>query len=266
MKRLAWLTDIHLDHADPAACETLFAALLDAKADAVLLGGDLCTFPTLERQLREIRDRAGLPVYFVLGNHDCYGGSIAGARALARRLTDEGRGLTWLGAADAIRLTDQSALVGHDGWGDGGHGNTTTTTVRLNDFLMIDELRIMKRPELLKVLKALGTEAAEHLARTATVAAGVFRNLVVLTHVPPFREAAWHEGEESDPDWLPFFVCRAAGEVLVEVVAANPGLTMTVLCGHTHGGGTCTPAERLTVHTGPAEYGAPLVQRVIEVP
>jgi hypothetical protein len=29
-------------------------------------------------------------------------------------------------------------------------------------------------------------------------ALGRFRHVVVLTHVPPFREACWHEGRISD--------------------------------------------------------------------
>src|SRR5262245_5254933 len=138
--KLAWLTDIHLDHASSGVRETLYQSVRSSGADAVLLGGDTSTFPSLEQRLLELRDRGGLPVYFVLGNHDCYGGSIAAARALARRLTGAGKGLTWLGAADVLPLTERSALVGHDGWGDGGYGNAATTPIRLNDFLMIDEL------------------------------------------------------------------------------------------------------------------------------
>jgi Icc protein len=265
-KRLAWLTDAHLDHASPAACEDLWSAIRASRADVLLLGGDTGTAETLERRLLEVRDRAGLPVYFVLGNHDCYGGSIAGARALARRLTAMDDGLTWMGAVDVVPLSDATALIGHDGWGDGGFGNAVTTPVVLNDFLLIDELRTPRRAELLRVLRELGEESAAHLRRTSVAAAEHYANLVVLMHVAPFRQAAWHEGRESDPDFLPFFVCRAAGEALVEVMERHRGATMTALCGHTHGGGRCSPMERLTVITGGAEYGVPALQPAIEVP
>ena len=33
---------------------------------------------------------------------------------------------------------------------------------------------------------------------------------------------------------LPYFACRAVGEVLREAIAVRPECEMTVLCGHTH--------------------------------
>ena len=56
-------------------------------------------------------------------------------------------------------------------------------------------------------------------------------------HVPPFREACWHQGRISDDLWRPPFSCKAVGEALVEAMEAHPGREMTVLCGHTHGAG-----------------------------
>lgn len=88
-------------------------------------------------------------------------------------------------------------------------------------------------------------------------------DLLVLMHVAPFAEAAWHEGAMSNPDWLPFFACRAAGEALSEIAPSCRG-RMTVLCGHTHGGGRCEVGG-MTIITGPAEYGFPRVQQVIEL-
>jgi 3',5'-cyclic AMP phosphodiesterase CpdA len=263
--KLAWMTDLHLDHASPGACDDLWASVRELGADAVLVGGDTATGETLESRLRQIRDRTGLPTYFVLGNHDCYGWSIAAARALSRRLTEANDGLTWLGAVDAIALTASSALLGHDGWGDGGCGNSETTPIVLNDFLLIDELRRPRRGDLRGALRELGAEAPSHRAKAAEAAARSHDRLLVLTHVPPFREAAWHEGAESHADWLPFFVCRAAGEALVGVLSRYPRTAITVLSGHTHGGGECSPAERITVVTGRSEFGKPRLQRVIEM-
>ena len=70
-----------------------------------------------------------------------------------------------------------------------------------------------------------------------------FQHIMVLTHVPPFREACWHEGRISDDNWLPHFTCKAVGDVLIEAMAANPDHRMTVLCGHTHSGASTGVAE-----------------------
>ena len=89
--------------------------------------------------------------------------------------------------------------------------------------------------------------------------------VIVLTHVPPFREACWHRGRVSDDEWLPHFACRAVGEALVEAMAAHPECEMTVLCGHTHSAGEAQVLPNLRVLTGGAEYGRPEVQRVLTV-
>jgi Icc protein len=262
--RLAWLTDVHLDHASAAERERLVQDVRAADAHAVLLGGDTATSASLGWHLRTFRDRVGIPVYFVLGNHDCYGSSIAETRELARKLTEAREDLTWMGAAGVIPFTERTALIGHDGWGDAGFGNPETK-VMLNDFLMIQELRLPVRAKLLAALKQLGAEAGAHLRRVGGEAVKTADSIITLTHVPPFRQAAWHEGAESNADWLPFFACRAAGEALLEVMREHPEKRMTVLCGHTHGGGRYEAAANIEVLTGPAVYGEPKVQRVIEV-
>ncbi len=86
---------------------------------------------------------------------------------------------------------------------------------------------------------------------------GDAREILVLSHVPPFREAAWHQGRPSDEDFLPFFACHATGEVLITEAERRPECSITVLCGHTHGIGTSQIRPNLVVHTTGAEYGHP---------
>jgi predicted MPP superfamily phosphohydrolase len=64
---------------------------------------------------------------------------------------------------------------------------------------------------------------------------------------------------------LPFFVCKAVGDVLLEAARSHPGYQILVLCGHTHGGGEVQLLENLRVVTGPAEYGKPKIQPVLQV-
>jgi len=83
--------------------------------------------------------------------------------------------------------------------------------------------------------------------------------------VPPWREACWHEGHISNDQWLPFFACDAVGQTVQRVMAAHPERRLTVLCGHTHGGGRADIAPNITCFTGAAEYGAPALQAAIEL-
>ena len=83
--------------------------------------------------------------------------------------------------------------------------------------------------------------------------------------MPPFADACWHEGRLSDDDWLPYFTCAAVGEVLRELARARPDRQLTVLCGHTHGGGEAQIEANLRVLTGEAVYRRPQLQRTLLV-
>ncbi len=56
----------------------------------------------------------------------------------------------------------------------------------------------------------------------------------------------------------------AGGDVLRDTMESYPDKRMTVLCGHTHGGGVIQVSPNLKVITGEAEYRHPDVQRVFE--
>ena len=263
--RLAWMTDIHLNFVQRSVVKALVAETHDAHPDAVLIGGDIGEADSVCPLLENLAEQLDLPIFFVLGNHDFYQGSIAVVRAQVAELSRRLPRLTWLTGTGVVELTTRTALVGHDGWGDGGFGNVTRTPVRLNDFELIDELRNAGR-ELPAVLRRLGEEAGDHFQTVLPEALLAHERVVALTQVPPFREACWHEGRLSDDEWLPFFACRAAGEELQRQMWANPHRSLTTLCGHTHGSGEYQALPNLTVLTGGAEYGQPRLQRIIEVP
>ena len=71
-------------------------------------------------------------------------------------------------------------------------------------------------------------------------------------------------GRPSDDDWAPHFACKAVGDALLKVMAGRPAVRLTVLSGHTHGGGESDMAENIHVITGPAQYYRPVVQRIFE--
>ena len=77
--RLAWLTDIHLNFL--AADERQdFLRLLAERCDAVVVSGDIGESPDITHLLEEMEDALQKSIYFVLGNHDFYKGSIARTR------------------------------------------------------------------------------------------------------------------------------------------------------------------------------------------
>jgi Icc protein len=262
--RALWVTDIHLEFLDATGVDDFLDQLRAQAPDCVLVGGDIGQAPTLCEYLLQLENAVQCPVYFVLGNHDYYRGSIVGLRATVTELQRQSRFLHWLNLAGVVPLTETTGLVGHDAWGDGRLGDYANSRVFLNDFRFIEELCGLLGDDLLHTLHDLGDEAARHFEAVLPEALAAYRHVVVLTHVPPFRAASWHEGRPSGDDWLPFFACKATGDVLKEVMRSHPDRRMTVLCGHTHGEGHVQVLPNLDVYTGGACYGAPEIQHVFD--
>lgn len=264
--RLAWATDIHLDHATESA-RRKFCLAVNEQADALVVTGDIAESHILGSALTALATLTERPVYFVLGNHDFDRGSIAGTRRQVDYVV--GEGLVYLSQAGVVELTPNTALVGHDGWADGRLGDLDRSVVILNDFLLIDELQCWRdshnldKPALRRMLATLGDEAAEYLRSVLVPAAAKYPHVIVATYVPPFREAAWYQGRPSADDFLPLFACKAMGDVLLEVAQSYPGCQILVLCGHTHGGSELAVQNNLHVMTGRAEYGKPRIEIVL---
>jgi hypothetical protein len=265
VQRLAWATDIHLNFLEPAQRRAFAEALIAAGADGVVISGDIAEARDFEELLDELAAVVARPIWFVLGNHDFYRGSVDAVRARATELTRRHPHLRWLPACGVVKLADDLALIGHDGWGDARLGNFAATPVQLSDFFVIRDLALVPPDARLARLRALGDEAAAYLEDAIGQALAWARRLLVVIHVPPFREACWFEGGISDDDWLPYFTCAAAGEALMRAMAGRPDARMTVVCGHTHGRGRADVLPNLVVLTGAAEYGKPAIERVLEL-
>ena len=263
--RIGWISDIHLNFLDHAGRRRFLGALASRDADAWLLGGDIGEADSVVEFLRMIDVALPCKTYFTLGNHDFYGGSLTEVRARVRELVSQSERLVWLTESDAQLLDSGVAIVGDDSWGDARFGNALGTPVEQNDFFLIEELAGLSRPALVRTLNGLGDAAAARLLPKLERAAASRDQVVALMHVPPFREAAWHQGQPSNDDWVPWFSCRAVGEIILTCARAHPQVNFLVLCGHTHGSGVYSPLTNVTVHTAEAEYGAPRIQRFFEV-
>jgi 3',5'-cyclic AMP phosphodiesterase CpdA len=265
MKRIVWLTDIHLNFLSDTQLGAFLEEVAASRPNALLISGDIAESPTICDYLGQIHEKIIAPIYFVLGNHDYYFGSIAETRRRVVEFCAERPRLHYLTCEDAARLTAHVGLVGHDGWADGRLGDYPRSLVIMHDHKLIAELAAHDKQSRWEVLKALGDEAAAHFRRVLPLAFEKFRDVLLVTHLPPFREACWHEGRISDDQWAPHFTCQAAGQAILECAAAHPDKRLTVLCGHTHGQGETQPLANLQVITSGADYGHPTIARVLEI-
>ncbi len=263
--RCVWLTDIHLNFLKPPGVAAFFDAIAAAKPDAVLVSGDIAVGATCGKFMDQLGERVQRPVYFVLGNHDFWErGSTEQAEAMTL-LTEVSPFARWLPAVEVVELTPSVGLVGHDGWYDGRAGNYDESGVMMNDWVRMSDFAYQGRAGRLATMQSLSQAAVEYFERVLPVALDRYPEVVLVTHVPPFREAAWHDGRYSDDQWQPYTTCQVLGESLRTIMAAHPERSLTVLCGHTHGSGEFQAAPNLLVRTGAAVYREPAMQPLIEL-
>lgn len=262
---LAWATDLHFEFTTVDAVVAFCEQLIALAPAGLLLTGDVAQATSVARYLRALDRALPMPIYFVLGNHDFYHGSIAEVRTLISTVVAESRHLVWMTQAGVVSLGSETALIGHDGWSDARCGDYASSRVLLNDYRLIRELTGLTHEGRRMVLEQLGSEAAAHFARVLPEALAGHRRVIALTHVPPFPETSLYQGRIADPDWLPHFCAGAVGEVLVEVMEAHPDRELLVLCGHTHTGAAVQVRPNLRVVVGSAAYGQPRLQEPVEV-
>jgi len=245
---------------DERQFDAFLSELEPAIQTGLVLSGDIADGQSLLRVLQRFDERLTKPVWFVLGNHDYYGTSIAVMREQVRAFSRSSRHTKWLPDVGCVSLSEFTGLVGHGGWGDGGYGDFIASTITLNDYRFIEELILPSKVQLKQRLGELGREAADYLEVTLTEAFRRHDEVILLTHVPPYVESCWHEGEAVLNEWTPHFSCRAVGERLRSVMQANPTRRLHVLCGHTHSYGDVQILDNLRVTTGGAVYQEPALQ------
>lgn len=266
MKHVVWLTDIHLNFLTPVKMQQFHTLVRSSGADVVLISGDIGEAPRLVWYLQQLESLWQCPIYFILGNHDYYHSSFDDVHAALLEHLNESQWLHWLTRGEIVELAEGIGLIGHDTWADGRCGDFAASPVMMNDYVAIEDLTGLSKSALLQKLNKLGDDAAKYFRQILPKALAHYPHIYCMTHVPPFRESCWHEGQISDSSYLPHFVCQAVGDVLVEVMQKHPDRQLTVLCGHTHSSGEAQILPNLHVLTGGAEYGKPQIQQIFEFP
>lgn len=276
--KLLWVTDLHFDFCEEDVIRAFCKRMKAEKSDAIVITGDISNANVLEVHLGflDVLMDGTCPLFFVLGNHDYYGSSIAIVREKVSDLftyTSEHKKsraprLGYLGSSGVIPLTRDTALVGHDGWYDGLYADWFRSTINLRDYFVIQDLddkhcpvrnlRFAKLMELARISTEYVTEQVEK-------AFVDFDHVFVATHVPPFRENSVFNGKISDSNWLPHFSSMTMGDALRVLANKYPQKRLTVLCGHSHGSADVSQQSNLRTLTGFAEYHKPLIAKVFEL-
>lgn len=280
MTKYAWCTDVHLDHIDRDDALVAFAqSLVTTEPAGVFITGDISNANRLVYHLSVIERVVQRPVFFVLGNHDYYGGEIEPVRKAMRELSNMSQFLKYLPLSPYVALSPSTALVGHDGWYDAHHGNGVRSRFTMSDWVYIKDFiphsggasfmrmhgNLRDRDALIAHVRKLAHDGVLHVHNGIKLAARYHKHVVVLTHYPPFRESHIYGGKVGDDEAQPWFTSKMMGDMLLDAAKAFPNTHFTVLAGHTHGRYHGKHAANLEVRVGGADYGQPQLAGLIDV-
>lgn len=264
MIRLIWTTDLHWERLHEREREEFFESVAELRGTGLIISGDIGEAVTVLEYLADLRERSGLPIYFVLGNHDFYYSSLGKVRAAVRQFAYP-PDYYWLTECPPLTLGEDVALIGHDGWSDARLGDYNGARQAPLDFQHIEDFAGLTRPARLEFLQQLGDEAAATLRQSLAAALQSHRHVLCITHVPPYLETCVDSSGRVNAERLPFYTCHAVGQMLREVMLGHPDQFLTVLCGHTHEEADKRILPNLRVIVKSAAYGIAFTPRLISL-
>jgi len=265
----AWATDIHLDflRGDNQRLIQFAESLIANNPTGIFLTGDLSTSRELIFHLSAIEKVVQRPTYFVLGNHDYYGGEVEKIRKQMRELSNVSPFLRYMPTMPYYAVTPGTAVIGHDGWYDAYHGDWKTSNFGMMDWNSIADFYPIRgnKASIVTQARKMALEGVTHVHNSIKQAVRYHRNIIILTHFPPFKESHIHQGRVGDDNAQPWFTSKMMGDMLLDASKAFPQTHFKVLAGHTHGKFDGKITNNLEVHVGGAEYNEPSLQGLVEV-
>lgn len=256
---IRFTSDIHLDHAYKPG---IYIADL-ISSPTVVIAGDIANSKDIKAYLDLLTMNKDCHVYFVLGNHDYWSSIVYKSMAEVRRsvlsICESCSNMTFLTAETSpIQLESATAIIGNDSWYDGRYADPIKSRVSLADFDYMPVFRHLPHALVVQKMRELADDAVADIEQKIDLCVEEgYKKIVIVTHVPPFREAATYRGKPSDDDWAPFFTSKAMGDMLLAKAKRHLTKQFHVLCGHSHGGSDLMIAPNLRVTTKVAKYGVP---------
>ena len=276
--RLAWATDIHLDMTDDTIGKVQALAHESRDADIVLITGDISVSNMVIQHLSLLEQTIGKQIYFVLGNHDYYGSSFESVRKSVNDFCNSSSYLRYMSSVPFIRLQPGISLVGHDGWYDAQNGNPHSNMLLMNDWLKISDFnaalrgaaggQVLNKNVIIEVSRKQAQQASIHIANGIKAVVKDSNHIIVMTHVPPFKES-FNSMEKysgmSVNDVLPWYTCKLLGDTLMAAAKTYPHVKFTVLSGHAHSHYDDDLLNNLNVKVGHAVYKHPRVTHLMSI-
>lgn len=282
MSNWAWLTDIHTDHLQNDQAIIDFAnRCINDSFDGYFITGDISNSYNLVEHLSMLEAAWNKQIIFCLGNHDFFGDSIENVRRRMGELQNLSPFLKYVSNVSYIPLGNDTVVLGHDGWYDAQNGNAKESNFIMHDWSAISDFaKISGKPQgfrgsyriedynknaIIQLSQKLASDAVSHVHKSIKEAVRYHKNIIILTHFPPWEEAHIHNGLPGDSNAQPWFTSKMMGQLLESAADMYKNVQFTVLCGHTHSHYRKQMKQNLKCCVGTADYKHPGIQDVISL-
>ncbi len=265
MKKTIWASDLHLEFLKKEKRNDFLNQLAAMEPENIILGGDTGEAPNVGSYLKLIAQHmpSATKIYIICGNHEGYRSSIAAARGEIIKICDESDQLYYLPNEGVVELSENVGLIGADCLlGDARIGNYNNR-IRLGDFTWTADFQCLNHKERITILRKLGDQARDYFESVLPLALQKYNHVVIITHAPLFSEFCLHGGKPSSPDYLPYFVCQAPGEIVFKYAKEFPDNFIYCLSGHSHCHAEGNLLKNLYVCVSGSDYGAPRIETLI---
>lgn len=235
MKKILWLTDTHLTFSFLWKKYALIKYLKNIEADALFLSGDISNGFFIDYIIYYLATHLNIPIYFILGNHDYYFRKISEVHNDIKCLTKKYDNLYWLTENDVLKLKEDTCIIGAEGWYDCNYGNINYIKLTFDWRFIKDFRKIKSSKKKIQIFKKMAEDSADLIEKKLMKALNSgFKQIYLITHVPPFKEATRDEGTILEQFWLPYNTNTALGEKLKSIMINFPDRKLIILCGHIH--------------------------------
>jgi predicted phosphohydrolase len=230
-----WYTDTHLDKV-PAWTKRKFAKHIGkANAKGIFLTGDISNGRNTIDDLELLSDNTSSPIYFVLGNHDYHWSSRQKTHDKIRKLCQKRPNLIWMTEAGVVHINEEVALIGTEGWYDAEEGKPEYLKLTFDWFLVDDWRKMPTMEDRIEAWRKIADESADDISEKLEHAIEQkYKNIYLLTHFPPWREATRDVGTYMEKFWLPYNCNVRLGRAIEKAMEEHKKRHVTVLAGHTH--------------------------------
>lgn len=234
-QKYLWYTDTHLDKIAPWTKISFIRRIVKEKPQGVFLTGDISNGLLLKFDLALLAKMVDCPIYFVLGNHDYHFSSFDNIHDTVKELCYKYPNLIWMSDSDIVPLTNQVALIGTEGWYDARIGEPAYLKATLDWMLIKDFKDLPSMSDRIKGFRALAQKSADFISdKLEKCLEQGYKNIYLLTHFPPWKEATRDVGTLMEKFWLPYNVNLTLGTTIEGSMVNYPKRHLTVLSGHTH--------------------------------